>query len=212
MKVSLTFDNGPDAEVTPRVLEVLAKRRVPATFFVLGKNLAIPENRELSVRARREGHRIGNHSYTHSIPLGEVVRATDAVEEITSTDFLIGDLAGDERLFRPFGRGKVGPHLLNRLAWDELVARRSTCVLWNCIAPEAELPNSWMLPTVQECERRPWTVVVLHDIPTGATQHLDVFLNMLIDRRTEFSQEFPSDCVPLRRGVPMADYQRMVAN
>jgi len=69
--VALSFDNGPDAAVTPMVLEVLARRGVKASFFVLGKNLVHAERMKLAQRAAAEGHRIGNHSYTHRIPLGE---------------------------------------------------------------------------------------------------------------------------------------------
>ena len=50
-RVSLTIDNGPDPQVTPRVLDVLEQRGVPATFFVLGSRLADAENRRLAERA-----------------------------------------------------------------------------------------------------------------------------------------------------------------
>ena len=46
--VALSFDNGPDPAVTPRVLDVLARRGVKASFFVLGKSLASPERRKLA--------------------------------------------------------------------------------------------------------------------------------------------------------------------
>ena len=62
--VALSFDNGPDPAVTPGVLDVLARRGVKATFFVLGKNLASAERMKLAQRAAAEGHRIGNHSFS----------------------------------------------------------------------------------------------------------------------------------------------------
>ena len=203
MKISLTFDNGPDLTVTPGVLDTLAKHDVKATFFLLGKNLAEPERRKLAVRAFTEGHRLGNHSYSHSVPFGMLNRPSDAVQEILSTDALLGDLRGTERLFRPFGRGKIGSHLLNGPAWDTLVANEFTCVLWTCIPPERDRPDSWMEPALQTCESQSWSVIVLHDLPTGAMRQLDRFLTMLADRGAEFSQDFPEECTPLRKGVAM---------
>ena len=74
-RVHLTFDNGPDPECTPEVLDVLGERGIPASFFVCGRgnrlHPALPagsdEARAILERARREGHWIGNHSLTHSI-------------------------------------------------------------------------------------------------------------------------------------------------
>ena len=179
MKISLTFDNGPDLAVTPGVLDTLAKHEVKATFFLLGKNLAEPERRVLAVRAFSEGHRLGNHSYSHSVPFGLLDRPTDAVNEILATDALLGDLRGAERLFLPFGRGKIGKHLLNDPAWDALVENKFTCVLWTCIPPERDRPDSWMEPALQTCALQAWSVIVLHDLPTGAMRQpllSDMFL------------------------------------
>ena len=101
--VALSFDNGPDPAVTPVVLDVLARRGVKASFFVLGKCLASPERMKLAERAAAEGHRIGNHSYTHRIPLGDDPKA-DAVDlEIAKTERLIGALAdGGHRMTQDF--------------------------------------------------------------------------------------------------------------
>src|SRR5260370_33138975 len=84
--VALSFDNGPDPEVTPLVLNVLARRDVKASFFVLGKTLASRERMKLAERAAAEGNRIGNHSCTHRVPPG-LDPAPESVErEIDSTD------------------------------------------------------------------------------------------------------------------------------
>ncbi|MEK9722326.1 MAG: polysaccharide deacetylase family protein [Rhodospirillaceae bacterium] len=71
--VTLTFDNGPDAAVTPRVLDILAAHGVLATFFVVGERLAASAAARAAVeRARAAGHWIGNHSFTHTTPLGQL--------------------------------------------------------------------------------------------------------------------------------------------
>jgi peptidoglycan/xylan/chitin deacetylase (PgdA/CDA1 family) len=79
MKLTLSFDNGPHRDVTPAVLDVLRDRGVTAQFYVLGKRIAEPEGRRLVERARDAGHAIGNHSFSHGIPLGRDDRP-DAVE------------------------------------------------------------------------------------------------------------------------------------
>lgn len=210
MKISLTFDNGPDLDVTPRVLDTLAEYDVKATFFVLGKNLAVPAVRRIAERAFSEGHRLGNHSYNHSVPFGLLERPSDGIEEILSTDALLGELRGSERLYRPFGRAKIGPHLLNKPTWEMLVAKKFSCVLWTCVAPERVMPDSWMLPVCQACEGEAWSVVVLHDIPAGGTRHLGQFLRILTERGAEFSQDFPVECTPLRNGIQLGSADHLM--
>jgi peptidoglycan-N-acetylglucosamine deacetylase len=68
--LTLTFDNGPDPETTPFVLDVLARRSLRTTFFVVGHKLSTLEGRRLARRAHEEGHWIGNHTWSHSVPLG----------------------------------------------------------------------------------------------------------------------------------------------
>src|SRR5215211_6413598 len=102
--VSLTFDNGPDASVTPAVLNALARRNIRSTFFVVGEKLADPQLHSLAARAHEEGHWIGNHTFSHSVPLGR--QSGDVAErEIGRTEALIGALAHPDKLFRPYGGG-----------------------------------------------------------------------------------------------------------
>ncbi|MEU8259096.1 glycosyltransferase [Micromonospora sp. NPDC048999] len=61
--IALTFDDGPDPVWTPRVLDVLRRYRTPATFFVIGSQVA--RHPELARRAVAEGHELGVHTFTH---------------------------------------------------------------------------------------------------------------------------------------------------
>ncbi len=62
--IALTFDDGPDTILTPRILDTLAREHVRATFFVIGTSvLAHPE---ITRRIVRDGHALGNHSYDHA--------------------------------------------------------------------------------------------------------------------------------------------------
>jgi peptidoglycan/xylan/chitin deacetylase (PgdA/CDA1 family) len=203
MKVSLTFDNGPHPEVTPHVLDTLERYAARATFFVLGKNLQDGAARALAERAWRSGHRIGNHSYNHAMPFGLLERPAEGVAEVLATDALLGEMRGSEPLFRPFGRAQIGPHLMNRATWQALAERRFTCVLWHYVAREREMPDSWMEPALQACRERPWSVIVMHDLPTGAMRNLARFLDLLRAAGAELTQDFPEDCTPLRCGQPI---------
>ncbi|MGY0003976.1 bifunctional polysaccharide deacetylase/glycosyltransferase family 2 protein [Micromonospora sp. I033] len=61
--IALTFDDGPDPRWTPKVLDVLARHHTPATFFVVGAQVA--RQPELAERMAREGHELGIHTFTH---------------------------------------------------------------------------------------------------------------------------------------------------
>jgi peptidoglycan-N-acetylglucosamine deacetylase len=104
--VALTFDDGPDADWTPRILDVLKQEQVAASFFIIGENGQ--ENPDLVRRIVREGHDIGNHTYTHP-NLGEIPgRITDL--ELNATERLIESLTGrSTTLFRPPYFGDAEP-------------------------------------------------------------------------------------------------------
>ncbi len=210
--VALSFDNGPDPAVTPTVLDVLARRGVKASFFVLGKHLALPERMKLAERAAAEGHRIGNHSFTHRIPLGDDPAPDAADSEIAKTEQLIGALAESPKLFRPFGGGgKIGPHLLSRAAVDHLVANRYTCVLWNCVPEDWIDQDAWVDRALRDASTRPHTLVVMHDILPRAMSHLDRFIGALVDAGHRMTREFPAECVPIERGEIVRDILGFVA-
>lgn len=95
--IALTFDDGPDAQWTPRILEILKREHVPATFFIIGQNGQTDP--QLVKRIVAEGHDIGNHSFTHP-NMGEIPgRVVDL--ELNATQRLIESLTGrSTRLFR----------------------------------------------------------------------------------------------------------------
>ena len=203
--VTLTFDNGPTPGITDRVLDVLASRRIQTTFFVVGEKLARPDGRVLAERARAEGHWIGNHSYTHSAPLGENAGAEYARREIEDTQNLIGELAHADKLFRPMGGGgKIGPHLLSHAALERLQGGKYTCVLWSSVPGDWRDQDGWVDGCVSDVATRDWTTVVLHDVENAALPRLPEFLDRLNSLGVEFRQEFPEDVLATRRGVAVA--------
>lgn len=99
-KVALTFDDGPSAEWTPKVLDILKQKGVKATFFIVGQSGET--NPSLVQRILAEGHEIGNHTFTHP-NLGETSDEVSRIE-INATQRLVEALTGRSmRLFRaPF--------------------------------------------------------------------------------------------------------------
>ena len=200
-RVTLTFDNGPTPGITDHVLDVLSARRIRTTFFVVGKKLAEPGGRALAARAHSEGHWIGNHSLTHSAPLGENPEAEYARREIEETQKLIGELSHADKLFRPKGGGgAIGPHLLSRAALELLQKGKYTCVLWSSVPGDWKDQGGWVERCGLEVKARDWTVVVLHDVENAALPRLAEFLDRLAAMDAEFSQDFPDDVVIARRG------------
>src|SRR5205085_7419310 len=129
-KVTLTFDNGPEPDATPDVLACLARHDVRATFFVVGSKVIRPEGRAIAMRARDEGHWIGNHTFSHTTPLGELDRES-ALAEFERTEQALAWLDQPLRLFRPYARGgHLGPQLLHPAVVERLQAGRYHCVLW----------------------------------------------------------------------------------
>jgi peptidoglycan/xylan/chitin deacetylase (PgdA/CDA1 family) len=197
--ISTSFDNGPDPEVTPRVLDTLLRHGIRSTFFVLGDKLR--DRRRVTERAHAEGHWIGNHTYNHMVPLGMSSTSGIASSEIRRTQELIGDLAHERRFFRPFGGGgNLDRRLLNREALEYLVKGRYTCVLWNVVPQDWIYPDGWVDRALELCFAQQHAVMVLHDLPTGAMADLDRFIQSAKDRGAVFQQDFPESCVPLERG------------
>lgn len=210
--VHLTFDNGPDPVGTPRVLEVLARRGVTATFFVLGKHLATPEGRALADRIRDAGHRLGNHSYTHETPLGDDPRPDAVARELARTQALLDPLWPGPRWFRPFGGGgHLGPHLFSPASIDWLVAEQMTAVLWNVVPGDWRDPDGWVATARAQVAAQAHAVMVLHDVVPQAMRHLDALLDGLVADGHELTDALPASVLPVDAGVVQPSLGGLVA-
>jgi peptidoglycan-N-acetylglucosamine deacetylase len=208
--ITLTFDNGPDPDVTPLVLDTLRRHDIRSTFFVLGENMQ--QRRSLAERAHADGHWIGNHTFHHKVPLGMIAETGAAAAEIARTEALIGDLAHPRRFFRPFGGGgQLDRRLLNGEALHYLRENAYTCVLWNVIAHDWSEPIEWVERALALSFARPHALVVLHDLPTGAMRGLDRFVATARERGAVFQQDFPWDCVPIERGQVVGSIEAYVS-
>ena len=200
-RVTLTFDNGPEPEITPRVLDILARHEVLSTFFVLGRKIVEPERFAIAARAHAAGHWIGNHTWTHQTPLGLTTDPKAPDLEIGETQKVLGRLARPDRLFRPFGQGgNLDSRILSPLARDYLIDGGYSCVLWNSVPGDWKEGDAWYENGLDDAARQDWTLTVLHDLPGACIDRLDDFIRALKDAGHEIVQEFPPDCVPIVRG------------
>jgi peptidoglycan-N-acetylglucosamine deacetylase len=171
--VSLTFDDGPDPEWTPRVLDVLAREGVRATFFLIGQRA-----RRAPEQARRiadSGHDLGNHTWSH--PSLWRCGPAQTEREIADGHVAIADAAGaPPRFFRP-------PWGKTNLAMFGVVRELGTPGVFWTVQPESRRP---VVPAEQTrrglARARAGAIYDLHDadgVP-GAGRRLVEYLPALI--------------------------------
>jgi len=153
-KVALTFDDVPDPRYTGYVLDTLKRKKVRATFFVVGYRAAA--HPELVRRMVKEGHVVGNHSYNH--PDFSKIRRLDRVQEqIVRTERIIRKQTGyAPRLFRP-PYGEIRPV---QLEWAK--AHGYTVVNWDVDSKDwRQLSKAQIMANVTGAIR-PGSIVLLH--------------------------------------------------
>ena len=165
----------------------------------MGRKAITPEGSALVRRASAEGHWIGNHTFSHAAPLGRLDAAA-ALADFEKAKAALAWVQQPRKLFRPPGSGELGKHLLQPAVVEKLEAGGYTCVLWNSVPRDWLDPEGWLDRALADCQSRDWTLLVLHDLPTGAMAHLEEFLARLERAGAELTQEFPPDCVPIVDG------------
>ncbi|MBL6853853.1 MAG: glycosyltransferase, partial [Alphaproteobacteria bacterium] len=145
-KIALTFDDGPDPEWTPQVLDILKQKGVKATFFVIGANAAA--HPELVLRMVEEGHEVGNHTYTH--PNLADTPAAGVPIELNATQRLFQALTGRSLvLFRPPYLGDAEPDDPSDMEPIEIAQNMGYITLGEHIDP-----IDWALPGVDQIVKR----------------------------------------------------------
>ncbi|MFI0235328.1 polysaccharide deacetylase family protein [Streptomyces sp. NPDC016845] len=156
--VALTFDAGP-SENSPRLLDILKDRKVPATFFLLGKN-HIADHPDLVRRMAREGHELASHTWDHKI----LTKIDDARirAEFKRTDDAVEKLTGKRpTLMRP-PQGRTNDHV-SELAKEEGLAQ----ILWDVTTKDYTTTDSALIQKrAVEATKRD-SIILLHDIYKG---------------------------------------------
>jgi len=168
--LALTFDDGPDPHLTPKLLDILAEHQVKATFFVLGSQVA--RYPELARRIAEEGHEIGNHSWGH----GNFTKMKPAqmLQDITHTqDMLQAAGVTPPTLFRP-------PYGASNEAVRRTVPLAFT--FWNIDPRDWKQQKPTELTASIMAAAKPGGIVVLHDIKSTTVAAAPEFITNLKQR------------------------------
>lgn len=188
----LTFDDGPTKEVTPKILEVLKKYDVKATFFCLGKMLTA--NRELAEQEHREGHLLANHSYNHEYK-SLYASSESFMDEINKTESIIQEISGSStlKLIRfPGGSYNSGDHAAEKQAYKQnLKDAGYYYVDWNCLNGDAESALKdvdSLVAKVKATATEDNIVILMHDAASKTTtpQALGQIIEYLKGKGYEF--------------------------
>src|SRR5213080_295315 len=169
--VAMTFDDGPSAKLTPKLLDLLAAHHIKATFFLIGQNVA--ENPEIVAREVREGHEIANHSWSHP---NLAKMSDDGVRgQLRKTEDAIRSAIGNRpTLMRP----PYGSISTRQKKWINHEFGYKI-VLWDVD------PLDWRRPGPNVvCNRivkntRAGSIVLAHDIHPGTIEAMPCVLNQL---------------------------------
>jgi peptidoglycan/xylan/chitin deacetylase (PgdA/CDA1 family) len=157
--IAMTFDDGPSEKLTPKLLDILAAHHIHATFFVIGENAA--RHPEILQREMREGHEIGNHSWTHPA-LGKMSDA-GVRRELQETDDTIRAAIGQ----RP---------TLMRPPYGSITARQKqwihsefgyTVILWDVDPLDWKNPGPAVVTSRIVRQTRAGSIILSHDIHPG---------------------------------------------
>ncbi len=176
--IALTFDDGPHATLTPKLLDLLASRHIKVTFFVLGE--CVQQNGEILQRAAREGHEIGTHSWSHP----QLNRMSDdgVRSQLKRTDDLIKSVIGRRpTLFRPPYGALTG----KQKKWipEEFGYR---IILWDVDPLDWKDPGPAAVTNRIVRETRPGSIVLSHDIHRGTIESVPATIDQLLAKHFKF--------------------------
>jgi peptidoglycan/xylan/chitin deacetylase (PgdA/CDA1 family) len=193
--IAMTFDDGPSAKLTPELLDILAQHHIHATFFVIGKNVV--DHPEILQRAAREGHEIGNHSWSH--PAFAKMRDESVRAELQKTDDAIRAAIGT----RP---------VLMRPPYGSITARQKhwinaefgyRIILWDVDPLDWKRPGAAVVTSRIVRETRSGSIILSHDIHPGTIQAMPAAFDQLQAKGFKFVTV--SELIAM--GKPMAPKQ-----
>jgi peptidoglycan-N-acetylglucosamine deacetylase len=191
-KLYLTFDDGPSAAYTNKILDTLKAHRAPATFFVTGKNIAGQET--VLRREATEGHIVASHQWEHVKATETQLRSWAPKERD-----LLDQIAGRQpHYFRyPYGAGTAAKEAILKqsgyvdggIGWDIdtldwCFSKTGTC---NRDEVKAAYRSDFVGWVVSECKRRGGGVVLFHDVQGITQRNLDAIMTELEAEGFEFA-------------------------
>lgn len=214
-KVVLTFDDGPHPVNTPQVVDLLREYGIPATFFVLGENLADPDNWAIADEIVADPlFDLGNHSWDHADLA--TLSAGDVAAQMDDTNVLLEDFLGEPTTFFrfPYGDSTCDTHDLATdrdmrvTGWH--IDTADWCYASGGVCTESEY---WRVPpeyeddmfglSLEQIHRFDGGVVLFHDIHAWTLDHLEDFVNLLLDEGYTFAALDDVGVLPnLNAGTP----------
>ena len=169
--ISITFDDGPNLDYTPKVLNLLKKYNAKATFFCIGKN--IKSNPSLIKKIIDDGHTIGNHTYTHSNLIG-FFNKKRILKEIDETNKEIFKITNKNMMFfrPPFG-------VTNPMISKAIKETGHKVIGWNIRTYDTIIKNPNIIFHIISRKIRPGSIILLHDKSNTTIQLLEMILIFL---------------------------------
>ena len=159
--ILLTFDDGPDPEITPQVLDLLDEYGAKAAFFVIGEKAQ--QHPEIVRDIISRGHVIGNHTQTHPERNFWHIGPKAAAKEIDQCQIAVREITGESpRLFRP----PVGMH--NPFVFDHLRRKDLPCVIWTHRSYDTRTSDVDRIIQRLTTDLIPGSILIIHDhLPTA---------------------------------------------
>jgi peptidoglycan/xylan/chitin deacetylase (PgdA/CDA1 family) len=167
--IAITFDDGPNAEITPQILAVLAEYSVSATFFVIGKHIL--GNESIIKQIDGAGHVIGNHTFSHSFFIDFKGKLGFIYEMDATSDAVFKVIGKRMRLFRP-PYGVTTPHLAAAVK-----ALKYDVIGWSIRSLDTTKDNEEVILDRVKAELKPGAVILFHDTSEKTVQVLKQTLN-----------------------------------
>ena len=195
-QVALTFDDGPDTEYTPQILDILGQMGVKATFFLKGVN--IPGREWVVTRMIREGHLVANHSYSHQ-NLRKLSPKQISIE-VQKTEALVEKITGRKTaLLRP-PYGEMSAEGLN-----SLVAAGYSMVNWSVDSGDWQANHSDQVLQTILSQAKAGSIILMHSaggVGQDLTPSVEALEELII---TLWNLGY--EIVPLTSLLPIEAYQ-----
>ena len=176
--IAMTFDDGPSAENTPRLLDILKQRNIKATFFLIGENVV--QNPEIVKRMLAEGHEIGNHTWDH--PQLSKLSDDRVTSEITRTSDAIREACGyTPKIIRP----PYGAITKRQRDWIGEKFGLST-ILWSVDPLDWKRPGSSVVSRRILAGAEPGAIILSHDIHKPTVDAMPATFDALLAKGFKF--------------------------
>lgn len=177
-RIALTFDDGPTPGVTNLILDELKRRKLHATFFMIGQRIAAAP--DLARRVLAEGHEVGNHTFTH--PKLTTLPDAQVEAEIQKTQDIMDEVLNHRAAwFRPpYGD-------LRRNQAGLLTNRGLGIVLWSIDSQDWSHPGEGKIVETVLAETKPGSIILCHDKHRPTADGVGLILDGLLERGFTFA-------------------------